>query len=208
MNKITVPSTNYTQTIQSDYVALEDIEENTHLIDCEIDCQFGRKQLQEVQFENCRFLLNDYSQMEFLDIVFKKCDLSNFNFNKSIFYRCQFQSCKLIGSQFIGSMLKDIHWQDCLMNYTVFSDSKLKQISFEDNQLEETFFQNVSFYKVEFLRCNLQMADFTESKLSGVDLSSSDFIDIKLSPNLVKGMSISFGQAAAIAAMLGVKIKD
>ncbi len=208
INKIVAPSTNYTQIIQAENLLIEEIEENTHLIDCEIDCRFGRKQLQEVQFENCRFLLNDYSQMEFLDIIFKKCDLSNFNFSKSIFYRCKFQACKLIGSQFIGSTLKDIYWQDCFMNYAVFSDSKLKQVCFEDSQLKEVFFQSVSFNKVDFLKCNLQLADFTESKLNGLDFSNSDFIDIRLTPNLAKGMSIRFDQAASIAATLGVIIKD
>lgn len=208
MKKIMTPTANYIQTVQREFMMLEEIEENTHLIDCDIDCRFGRRQLQEIQFENCRFLLNDYSQMEFLDVIFKKCDLSNFNFSKSVFYRCQFQSCKLIGSQFIDSTLKDVSWQDCLINYAVFSDSKLKQVCFEDSQLNEAFFQAVRFNNVQFLKCNLQLADFTESKLSGLDLSTSDFIDIKLTPNLAKGISIRFDQAASIVAMLGVIIKD
>lgn len=208
INKIVAPSANYTQIIQGENLLIEEIEENTHLFNCDIDCRFGRKQFQEVQFENCRFLLNDYSQMEFLDVIFKKCDLSNFNFSKSIFYRCKFQSCKLIGSQFIGSTLKDVYWQDCLINYAVFSNSKLKQICFEDSQLEEAFFQNVSMNKVEFIKCNLQLADFTESKLNNLDLSTSDFIDLKLTPSLAKGLSIRLDQAASIAVMLGVIIKD
>lgn len=208
MNKIIAPSKNYLQTLQHETIMLEEIEENMHLIDCDIDCRFGRKQLQEAQFENCRFLLNDYSQMEFLDITFKKCDLSNFDFTKSIFYRCHFHSCKLIGSQFIHSKLKDVYWQDCLMNYAIFSESTFKHVCFKDCQLEEAFFQNVHLDQVDFLKCQLQMADFTESKLNGIDFSTSDFIDIKLTPSLADGMAIRYDQAAAIAAMLGVIIKD
>lgn len=202
------PSAHYTQTIQSEYVLFEEIEDNTHLIDCEIDCQFGRKQIQEVKFENCRFSTADYKQTEFLDVIFQKCDLSNFNFNKSIFYRCEFQTCKLLGTQFIGSTCKDVSWLNCLMNYAILSEGKMNQAYFRESQLEEAFFHNCKFQQTSFELCNLQLADFSESKLKGVDLSSSDFVDIKLTPSLAKGLSIRFDQAPAIAAMLGVTIKN
>jgi uncharacterized protein YjbI with pentapeptide repeats len=53
----------------------------------------------------------------------------------------------------------------------------------------------------------LNAADFSDTNLKGIDLSSCYFEQINLDPTLAKGLSIRHDQATAIVAILGINIQ-
>ncbi len=64
-----------------------------------------------------------------------------------------------------------------------------------------------TYRNCRFLPCEMNQADFSETKLAQVDFSTSEFEILYFSPQLMKGAVISQYQAVQMMAMMGVKIR-
>ncbi|WP_318263861.1 hypothetical protein [Peribacillus simplex] len=61
---------------------------------------------------------------------------------------------------------------------------------------------------MKFETCRLNEVNFSRTPLKGIDISSSTFQRITVSPEDLKGCEVSPDQAIVFAAMLGLKIKE
>ena len=62
--------------------------------------------------------------------------------------------------------------------------------------------------KVEFDSCSLDEANFDQTSLKGIDISSSTFDTLTVSVNDLRGCKVSPYQAIQFASLLGLIIKD
>ena len=189
-------------------LSLSDIEPYTHYQNCNFTVAYDQVRISDCIFENCTFPKQTYIKSEFLDCTFQNIILSNYNFSESIFYRCTFESCQLLGTNFSINRWKDIRINNSRGDFLNLSEAKIENITFDTSTLKDAFFQSVVIKKkLIFTDCELSQADFSETKLAAVDISTSQFETLVVTPTLLKGITISYFQAAQFMSMLGAKIK-
>lgn len=194
--------------IENQELQLDEIEEGRQYRNCRFNPGDQFVYVTNVIFENCEFS-SEMIRSEWLDCIFKKSILSNINFSDSIFYRCQFEQCQMLGTIFAKNRWKETTFNDVRADYSNFSESHLEKVQFITSQLKEASFQALTIKKgLTFTNCLLNQADFMDTKLNGIDFSTSDFDELLFTPTLLKGAKISSQQASSILAMMGVKISD
>ena len=74
--------------------------------------------------------------------------------------------------------------------------------------MNDSDFYKIYHNQLQFHNCELNAANFEETKLNGLDLSSTYFEELYLDLNKVKGLKIAPQQAPIIAMMFGIKIAE
>lgn len=190
-------------------IPLDEVESGEHYKNCMFSYANDRLHFSDVTFERCEFQQRELNDSEWLDCRFVKVDLSNKRILSSFFYRCTFEGCQLTGTNFDTNKWKDNHIVECKCNCLSFGEAIVERCTFTDANLKEAFFQDVKVRGgLMFDCCDLTGSDFSGTKLNGVDFSKSTFDSLRLSPDLVKGCSISPMQSMAFVALLGINIKD
>lgn len=144
----------------------------------------------------------------FTDTVFQYCDFSNADLDEVSFVRCEFQSCRLTGTTLIRASFRDTVFERCAADYANFSGSHMNGFRFEACRMKEVSFSMCEFQNGSFSDCDLTSSDFTDTPLSGLDLSDSETSGILVSPDALSGLTVNRIQAAELAGLLGIMIKD
>lgn len=72
---------------------------------------------------------------------------------------------------------------------------------------QETSFFNVKFKDINIKDCDFTSSEFNQTKLSGIDVSSSNIESIATQPENLKGVIANREQAVALAQLLGIIVK-
>ena len=70
------------------------------------------------------------------------------------------------------------------------------------------YFEGYKWKDLFFDKCKLKGTEFVKSKLKDLDLSTCNISDMALDINYIKGLIVSYDQAATISTILGIKIKN
>ncbi|MCB9147819.1 MAG: pentapeptide repeat-containing protein [Caldilineaceae bacterium] len=142
------------------------------------------------------------------DIKLSSCDLANADWFQTAGRCVQMDDCRLV-----GFAANESHWQDFCIEHSLctavqFRFATLKRTIFVDCDLRGANFQGSDLAGVRFRKCNLEGAQFSGAKLQGADLRGCSLIDIKIGVNELAGAIVEHFQAAYLASLMGVVIKD
>ncbi len=161
-----------------------------------------------VIFRNLKLQENRLKRSEFIDCVFYNCDITNNYFEASTFIRCEFYDSKLDGSHFVECFLEHLFFSNVLGKFLDISNSKIKLWEIHNSTLEESSWFSNSMKLLQFDTVNLFKADFYETSLQDVDLSSSNIEGMKIDINGIRGSIISEEQTILLCNLIGVKVKE
>lgn len=167
--------------------------------------------VQECTFTGCRFAEFALRHSHLSDVVFRNCDLSAADFQECSLHRVEFVDCRLTGATFAEGTFAHVSYLRCKAEYVNFTASKLRSTRFEQMLLRQAWLNDCRLERVEFVRCDLTMADFSGTRLRGVSLADSDIAAIRvreLSSFELKGLKINRMQASELARLLGVEIVE
>lgn len=189
-------------------LAFTAIEAGNCYVDCDFDYSSERIYITDVTFDHCTFAQQNFADSEWLDVTFKNIDFSNDTFESSVIYRTTFDNCRMMGSELIASRLKAVKFSNSQLMYSNFNSAKIEHGEFKECNLTESSFQSVTFKDINYFQnSNLNESDFADSHLRGVDLSTSDFDELLLDPNMVQGLVLNSYQVQQIAGLLGIILK-
>lgn len=175
-----------------------------------IQCDF--KDTSAEEFNGCRFERVHFTgvlqKIKFIDCVFIHCDFSNQNFSQNLFYRNRFENCKGTGSVFKKSKFQFTEFNHGSFPLSDFSESSFENIRMIECNLSESAFQSCKQTGFITVKVDFSEADFTNTSFMKMDLSGCTLHNLRLSPHLLKGLTVDVQQAAGLASLLGIIIKD
>lgn len=195
--------------IQGQNLSLDDVDSEKTYEECHFTYSSDQLSFSAVAFKNCTFEQTDFSHSEWVECEFKSCQFLNNNFSESCFFQTVFNKYQLMGTNFSNNTWKNVTVKDSKADYCNFSSSKIDASSFVDTSLLEAYFQETKIKKKLLCHnCEMNGVDFLDTSLRGLDLSTSYFDDLIVTPSLVKECIIAPLQATAFAGLLGVKFKE
>ncbi len=173
-------------------------------------CDFSGIRLKGVVLENCRFSSCRFSAGSLTDLRVRACDFSYCDFTAAYFSRCRLESVKGVGIRAAESRMADQRWTDCNFRYGNFHGSKIRYLAVRDCDLSESFFTACQWKEMEIRNTSLRGASLTNTPLKGLDLSDCAIEGIIVSdpPWELRGLTVDLYQAAALAALLGLRMKE
>ncbi len=176
----------------------------------EEQADFYKMDIRTSTFSNCTYHKCCFEKASFIDVVFQSCDFSNSNFEGAYFERCRFISCKCVGTEMIGVFCKQVTFQESNLQYANLNTVKLAGVRFShvdfsdasmaDAKLSRFFTEGSKFIRSDFSKTMLAGVDFTGNLLAGPIVSSP--------PHELRGIVVDMFQAASLAGLLGIKIKQ
>ena len=164
------------------------------------------------EFNGCRFVhvrfSGDLKKIKFIDCHFLSCDFSNLDFSQSLFHRVHFDQCKATGSIFRKSKFKFITFSKCQCTLTDFSESNFEGAIIAESNFSESAFQSCQQTNMKTTHVDFTQADFSDTALAKMDLSGCTMNGVRLSPHLLKGLSVDPQQAIGLVQLLGIIVKD
>ncbi|WP_173275217.1 pentapeptide repeat-containing protein [Paenibacillus sp. NEAU-GSW1] len=158
-------------------------------------------------FTNVAMRGTSLRKAEFTDVVFERCDLSNAILQEASFYRVVFKDCKLIGLDMTDCTLRNVTFIDCNGEYGVFRMTDIKRVKLEGGSFAYSDFFNSNLTEFYLRNTKLEQAQFSQTKLAGVDLSSCEFDSLGATLQDLRGCIISPMQAAVFAGQFGMVVK-
>jgi len=165
------------------------------------------------QFENCKFVNCDLSSANlggilFIDCVFEDCNLSLANMSNAGLQNIRFKHCKLSGVNFTKSVdfLFELHFEGCILDNAVFFRKKNKKAIFKDCSMVETDLTEAELSDSKFDNCNLHCAFFSQTILTGADLSTSYNFIIDPDNNTIKKAKFSVHGLAGLLVKYGIVV--
>lgn len=194
--------------IKNKVIEFKEIEDGVQYDNCRFIEYNQDKNISDVDFNQCIFENDNFSNSEWLDVTFKNMDFSNKNFDESVIFRSDFENCRLTGISLINANLKKTNFKNSQLDFCNFNGSKLDEINLVSSSLNGMLFQEVSHQNViEFNNCVLNEASFIDTKMSKIDLSNSHFDSLELTPELIRGITINATQLVMISDYLGIRLK-
>lgn len=188
-------------------LSFDDIEYGHTYIDCHFTYSNQAVRLDTVTLQHCTFDQSDFSQSEWQDCVITQCDFSQADFSEAILYRTTLQQTKLMGANFTKSRFKNVTIKSAMADYAIFAESDWQAVVFFDVRLRDTSFQATKIRQgLEFIDCELDDADFYDTRLKGTDFSRSHFASIKFTIEQAQGSIMSAEQAIQIALNQGITV--
>lgn len=135
------------------------------------------------------------------DCVFENCDLANATLRDAGLLRCSFVTSRLT-IDLSEATLKHVHLKDCHMHYASFTFSKLQSTNFTDCLLRDTDFVETICQDVNFIACELTGANFSKTPLASVDLPQSQFEQLTLEIDNLRGCTVNEQQAQQFLQLL------
>ena len=171
---------------------------------------FFKMDMRKCALEACGFHQCCFEKASFIDVRFHNCNFSNCSFPGAYFERCQFTACKGIGMDLAGAAIKHTSFADCNLQYANFNTAKLAgvrfgRVDFTDASMAEAKLRQFVAGKSKFIR-----NDFRKTMLAGIDFTGSILSGpiVSSPPDELRGMVVDVFQAAALAGLLGIKIKQ
>lgn len=127
----------------------------------------------------------DLSHCYFKDIKFSKNSFNGFDFKKSLFYGTVFKNCNLQLSNFDKIQqkhIKDIYDYMTVTEKTIFDNCNLR---------DSKFINNKDYVDLEFIKCDMKNANFSDSVFLWCKFDDIDFSTINTNNTLFKQCSFS-----------------
>lgn len=203
--------------IQSDItkdVAFLDALDGHYIFAHEFDnCLLTKMEIDHLHLDGCIFknvIFEEccYENMDFLDCIFDGCDLSNIQMVNGCIHRCEFINCRMVGSDLSNSVIHNTLFSHNNARYINMSFTKFKLDHFENNDMMSSSFNECIFKMATFHENRLVTSEFINSDLSTLDLSTCNIEGITLTPQSMKGLTVSSLQAIELSKLLGLKISD
>lgn len=165
-------------------------------------------EFRSVRFEKVRFIGTSLSHAYFRDCIFDHCELVNIELTESALKRVLFKECRMNGASFAESFLEDVQFEDSMMNLAAFGYAKQKRVGFLNCQLKEADFYENNWKQILFKECELSGVGFTGTSLNKIDLSTSNFDQITVDLENLRGAIVNQEQALDFLQLLGLTIKE
>ena len=161
-------------------------------------------------FENCKLTQCDFSKVDIVDTVFQNCDLSGSDFAEGSFVRCRFQDCKGVGIKGRGLRVRNVGVQGCNFSYGIFDESDWQVAQLTGSNLDNASFAGCKLKTIGTKECRLNAINFFKTPLKGMNFTTCELEGIAVSDELweLKGTTVTREQAADLARLMGVIIKD
>ena len=168
----------------------------------------GTMEVRECVFENWRFSGCSMPRLGFVDAVFRGCDLSNLDLTGCSLLRCRFEDCKAVGLTLAEAKLRQVTFEQCGMRLANLSGCQCKGAGFFRCDLEGASMLGCALGKAPFDRCRLLDCNLCGTVLSGIDFTTCDIGGWLLGGGELRGAVVTPFQAAELARLLGVVIKE
>jgi uncharacterized protein YjbI with pentapeptide repeats len=177
------------------------------------DCQLAGQAAAGVVFEQMHLRRVDFgrtrlARSRFVDVRFEACDLSSVDWEKSHFRRVELIGCRLLGARMPDSYFADTLIRDCSAELVFLTAAEFKAARFERTSLLEANFDAADLSGVVFVKCDLSGSNLRGANLAGADLRSSVIGGVQVGIAELQGAIVDSMQAAQIAALLGLVVKD
>jgi fluoroquinolone resistance protein len=149
---------------------------------------FTTEPLQKADYEQCRFLNCNFSDLHlsgfgFEDCEFENCNLSMAKVRNTSLKTVSFRKCKLVGLNFgeANPFLITLHFEDCSLNLASFYKLKLKNTTFKNCNLQEVDFTETDLTASLLDNCDLSNATFDRSILEKSDFRTA--VNYRIDPD-------------------------
>jgi uncharacterized protein YjbI with pentapeptide repeats len=177
------------------------------------DCDLGRQFAGNIVFDQVILRHTSLSRarlpkMKMSDARLEACDLSGALLQNARWYRVELVGCRLTGfqlSEFNGGY---VLFKDCTMDSAMFTSGRFKASRFENCTMRRLLLEKMDLSGAIFAGCDLTDADLTGSALKGVDFRGSNLAGVHVEERQLQGTIIDPLQAAQVATLLGITVKD
>ena len=142
------------------------------------------------------------------DTRFEGCDLANATWEQVVAHRAEFITCQLLGWNALEAYLQNVRFQGCNGQFAGFRFATCKLVRFEQCDLRQADFQRADLSGVVFHKCDLRGAQLSGATLKGTDFRGSQIDEMRVGIQELPGAIVDPFQAAYIAGLLGVVIRD
>jgi len=157
-------------------------------------------------FRNVTFGENHIKHLSFADCTFRNCDLSGLKLSDGSIHRSKFIECRGTGAVIDDSVIMNVSFEKCLLNYLTVSGCKVNNLKFKVSELARMMLHSCKAKGLKIENCNLTQAEFVETPLAGVDLSTDDISGIRVPVEALRGAKISVLQTVQVCGLLGVEV--
>ncbi len=164
--------------------------------------------LQQIEFRRVTLDNSELFAARMTDIRLNECSLSNLICERLLVHRAEFFGCRLVGLNITDGHLQNVIFQNCDMQLARFRFSSFKSVLFEECKLQDANFQGADLSGVRFRKCDLSRTEMSQAKLSGTDFRTSVIEGMRVGPMEVVGAVVDHFQAAYMASLLGLVIKN
>jgi len=142
------------------------------------------------------------------DTRFDGCDFANATWERLTAHRVEFLTSQLVGVTALEAYLHHVRFQGCNAQFASFRFATCKNVRFEQCDLRHADFQRADLSGVVFHKCDLSYAQLSGATLKGTDFRSSKIDEMRVGFQELPGAIVDPFQAAYIAGLLGVIVKD
>lgn len=181
-------------------------------------CRFGREPaagldrsrliLHNVSFDHTRFERCRLRGVRMYDVLFDRCDLSMVDFGGASLHRVAFVGCKLQGADLSNATVRDLTIRESAARFVNFSMSDFRNVRFDRSDLRGGIFISVRQRNLLVERCDLSECDFSQTRLAGTDLCDSSIDGITVAPDDLRGAIVTPWQAASLARLMGLIVRE
>ena len=169
--------------------------------------------LHGVEFRSCRFVRCtmrncDLRGAGFTDVVFDHCDLAGARMERTALIRCEMTASRLTGADMIDAVLRYVTMSDCSADFLNFSSTKLDTVSVTGTSLKEASLTGVQMKRVAMDGCTLDRAVFHQTPMKGMDMTGNRLHALTIGFGDLRGMIVTQEQAAELALLLGLEIRN
>jgi uncharacterized protein YjbI with pentapeptide repeats len=122
-----------------------------------------------------------------------------------------FAGCVAAGAEAFGAELRRVVFRGCKLDSVNFRDAVLDEVTFENCDLRDTDFAGATLGRTAFPGSRLARTDLSQVRMTQADLRGAE-LGIIISPDSLRGATISTGQLAYLAPLLaqamGVTVSD
>lgn len=174
------------------------------------DEEIERISFEKTVFEHCNFENVTFEGCSFDNVIFKNCSFVKCSFSGGIFSRCEFSCSRSMGGDFTSASFIDFTIKNSSFRYANFTSSRFERACIKDCDMRGTFLARCSLKSTVFSETDFTEGEFYYTSLSGMDLTSCKIFGVRFSDGAseLKGVTVDIYQAAELARLLGVKIKE
>ena len=134
--------------------------------------------------------------------------LSSVRLEGATLVRCRLATCRLTGADLIRALLRQVEMTGCKADFLNLAEAKTDHVRFAECAMQEAALESVTLKQAEFADCDLTRATVHMTAMKGVDLRSCRLDGLNIGIPDMRGMVVTPLQAAELARLLGLVIKD
>jgi uncharacterized protein YjbI with pentapeptide repeats len=165
------------------------------------------------EYEQCRFINCDLSEVDISNIIFVDCGFENCNLSSAkvagtAFRNVNFDGCKILGVSFdaASDFLFEVGFSESILDSSSFYECRLRSVKFIKCRLRNVDLAGADLQSAEFDECDLADAKFENTDLRNADLRTSFNYVFDPEHNRLKNARISSAGIAGLLQKYEIKI--